>query len=156
VTRPGSVRYEGWPAGAPTGSVRPAGARCGGRPVDAPAVLAPRHARRASGLLLALLLLLGLLSPLVLAACGNADPFVGLYWEPASGRRMEIRHTQDGYELYYGRDLRPFPATRDGDVLTITDPMGGKTTLRPGQAEGTLQMVSGGKTTVLKPLPQHQ
>jgi hypothetical protein len=155
VTRPGSAQNECRKAGAPEDFARPADPRCGGRPVDAPAVPAPRHARRASGLLLALLLL-GLLTPLVLASCGNTDPFAGLYWEPATGRRIEVRHTQDGYELYYGRDLRPFPATRAGDVLTITDPMGGKTTLRPAQAEGTLRMVSGGKTTVLKPLPQHQ
>jgi hypothetical protein len=110
-----------------------------------------------AGLLLVLVLLLGSPALLALAACGgDTDPFAGVYREPSTGRRIEVRHTQDGYELYYGRELQPFPATRDGDLLTITDPMGGKTTLRPGQAEGTLQMVSGGKTTVLKPLPQHQ
>ena len=103
-----------------------------------------------------MLVLVAVLAPLVLAACGNSDPFAGTYWEPSTGRRIEIKHTADGYELYYGRDLRPFPATRDGDQLTITDPMGGKTTVSPGAAEGTLKLVTGGKTTVLKPLPQHQ
>jgi hypothetical protein len=107
-------------------------------------------------LLLALLALCAVLVPVVLAACGNADPFAGTYWEPATGRRMEIRHTADGYELFYGRDLRPFPATRDGDQLTITDPLGGKTLVLPGADEGTLKLVTGGKTTVLRPLPQHQ
>ena len=106
--------------------------------------------------LLALLALVAVLAPVALAACGNTDPFAGAYWEPATGRRIEIKHTADGYALYYGRDLRPFPATRDGDQLTITDPMGGKTIVRPGTAEGTLKLVTGGKTTVLKPLPQHQ
>jgi hypothetical protein len=106
--------------------------------------------------LLAVLALIAVLAPLALVACGNADPFAGTYWEPATGRRIEIRHTADGYELFYGRDLRPFPARRDGDQLTITDPLGGKTILRTGEAEGTLQLVTGGKTTVLKPLPQHQ
>ena len=102
------------------------------------------------------LALVAVLAPLVLAACGNADPFAGTYWEPSTGRRIEIRHTADGYELYYGRDLRPFPATRDGDQLTITDPMGGKTVVRPGSDEGTLKLVTGGETTVLKRLSQHQ
>ena len=106
--------------------------------------------------LLAVLALVALLAPLVLAACGNADPFAGSYWEPATGRRIEIKHTADGYELFYGRDLRPFPAKRDGDQLTITDPKGGKTVVSPGTTEGTLKLVTGGKTTVLKPLPQHQ
>ena len=105
---------------------------------------------------LAALGLLAVLAPLALAACGNSDPFAGSYWEPATGRRIEIKHTADGYELFYGRDLRPFPAKRDGDELTITDPMGGKTLVVPGSAEGTLKLVSGGRTTVLKPLPQHQ
>jgi hypothetical protein len=104
----------------------------------------------------AVLALVVLLAPLLLAACGNADPFTGTYWEPATGRRIEIKHTGAGYELFYGRDLRPFPATRDGDRLTITDPMGGKTVVVPGASEGTLKLMTGGKTTVLKPLPQHQ
>jgi hypothetical protein len=106
--------------------------------------------------LLAVLALVAVLAPLALSACGNADPFAGTYWEPSTGRRIEIRHTADGYELFYGRDLRPFPATRDGDQLTITDPMGGKTVVQPGTTEGTLKLVSGGKITVLRPLPQHQ
>ncbi len=107
-------------------------------------------------LLLAVLTLVVVLAPSALPACGNADPFAGTYWEPATGRRIEIQRTADGYELYYGRDLRPFPATRAGDQLTITDPMGGKTVITPGTAEGTLKLLTGGKTTVLKPLPQHQ
>jgi len=120
---------------------------------------APRRpvALRPAAALLALTILVVALLPLALAACGgNADPFAGIYWEPATGRRIEIRHTGDGYELYYGRDLRPFPAKREGDQLVIMDPMGGRTVVRPGDAEGTLKLVSGGKTTVLKQLPQHQ
>jgi hypothetical protein len=113
-------------------------------------------ALRTSCAVLAAAVLVAVLAPLMLAACGNTDPFAGAYWEPATGRRIEIRHTAAGYELYYGRDLRPFPAMRDGDELTITDPMGGKTVVRQGAAEGTLELVTGGKTTVLKPLPQHQ
>ena len=98
-----------------------------------------------------------LLTPLVLASCGgNADLFSGVYWEPSTGRRIEIKQEDDAYRLYYGRDKQSFRATRDGDQLVITDPMGGQSIVRPGDAEGTLQLVSGGKTTVLKPLPEHQ
>jgi hypothetical protein len=101
--------------------------------------------------------LAAVIGTLVLAACGgNADQFAGLYWEPASGRRIEIKADGDAYKLIYGRDLRAYIARRDGDRLVITDPMGGKTVVRAGSAEGTLEMVTGGKTTVLKPLPQHQ
>ena len=42
--------------------------------------------------LLAALALVAVLAPLALAACGNADPFTGLYWEPSTGRRIEIKH----------------------------------------------------------------
>jgi hypothetical protein len=105
---------------------------------------------------LVILLIVALVAPLVLVACGDADPFAGVYWEPTTGRRIEIKRQGDRYELYYGRDLRAFPAARDGDRLVITDPMGGKTVIRSGSSEGTLDLVSGGKTSVLKPLPQHQ
>jgi hypothetical protein len=98
-----------------------------------------------------------LAAPPALVACGAAtDPFAGLYWEPASGRRIEIKQDGDAYKLFYGRDQRPYVAERDGDQLVIKDPMGGRSVVRAGAAEGTLELVSGGKTTVLKPLPQHQ
>ena len=114
-------------------------------------------ARRLACALLVAVALLAAAAPLVLAACGgDADPFAGLYWEPSSGRRIEIRHTGDDYVLIYGRDLRPFAATREGDRLVITDPLGGKIIVRPGGTAGTLELVSGGRTTVLKRLPQHQ
>ena len=104
-----------------------------------------------------LVCLVAVVAPLALAACGaTTDPFAGLYWEPSSGRRIEIERDGDAYKLYYGRDLRAYPATLDGEELVVTDPMGGKTVVRPGTAAGTLMMSSGGETTVLKPLPQHQ
>jgi hypothetical protein len=113
---------------------------------------------RAPGIVLLLACVLGaLLAPLGLAACGGAtDPFAGLYWEPSSGRRIEVKRDGDAYKLYYGRDQRAHRAVLDGDQLTITDPMGGRTVLRPGEAEGTLELVTGGETSLLKPLPQHQ
>jgi hypothetical protein len=113
--------------------------------------------RRGAAALLLACLFAAVLAPLLLTACGgNTDPFAGLYWEPSSGRRIEIKQEGDGYKLYYGRELRAFPAVRDGDRLVVSEPLGGKTVLQPGTAEGTLELVSGGKTTVLKPLPQHQ
>lgn len=112
---------------------------------------------RATGTALVCLLLALLSAPALLAACGGgADPFSGQYWEPSSGRRIEIARDGEAYELYYGRELHAYPARLEGDHLVITDPMGGKTVVRPGRAEGTLELVSGGETTLLKPLPQHQ
>lgn len=115
--------------------------------------------RRPAGTLLPaalVVVLAALLLPLAVAACGNADPFVGLYWEPSSGRRVEIRQDGDAYKLYYGRDLRAHTAEREGDELVITDPMGGKTVVRLTGAEGSLELVTGGKTTALERLQQHQ
>lgn len=92
----------------------------------------------------------------LLAGCGSADPFTGVYWEPSTGRRFEIEKHGDVYVLYYGRDRRQFTATRSGDRLTIADAMGGKAVVRLANVEGELELVSSGRTTVLKPLPQHQ
>jgi hypothetical protein len=107
-------------------------------------------------------LLVGLLFSLAAAwalpACGGSetDPFAGLYWEPSTGRRVEIRLAGDSYEFIYGAGKRPFPAVRDGDELRIAEPMGGDTVVRRGGSAGTLEMVSGGRTTTLELLTQHQ
>jgi len=69
---------------------------------------------------------------------------------------VEIRLAGDTYEFIYGAGKRPFPAVREGDELHIAEPMGGDTIVRPGGSAGTLEMVSGGKTTTLELLPQHQ
>jgi len=114
-------------------------------------------ARRASAAGLLALLLAGLAAGLILAGCGgNADPFTGLYWEPSSGRRVEIRKNGDAYRLYYGAAKEAYTATRTGNELRIAEPLGGQTIVRPGKAEGTLELLSGGRTTQLQPLPEHQ
>jgi hypothetical protein len=93
----------------------------------------------------------------VLAGCGgNADPFVGLYWEPSTSRRVEIRKDGDDYWLFYGSALQPHQATRHGDELRITEPMGGETIVRAGDEVGVLELETAGKTTLLKRLQQHQ
>jgi len=92
-----------------------------------------------------------------LAGCGgNADPFVGLYWEPSTSRRVEIRKDGDDYWLYYGAALQPHQATRHGDELRISEPMGGQTVIRQGDDVGILELETAGKTTLLKRLQQHQ
>jgi len=111
--------------------------------------------RRPSAALLVLLLLATVAAP-ALSACGNADPFTGLYWEPSTARRVEIRKEGDAYLLYYGAALRPFTATREGDELRVAEPMGGQTIVRLGEAEGTLELETAGETTLLKRLQQHQ
>jgi hypothetical protein len=113
--------------------------------------------RRAAGAGLLALLLASLAAALALAGCGgNADPFTGLYWEPSSGRRVEIRKDGDAYRLYYGAAREAYTAKRTGDELRIAEPLGGQTIVRLGKAEGTLELLSGGKTTKLQPLPEHQ
>ena len=115
-----------------------------------------RTSREAATLLLGPLLL-AFVAAVVLPACGgNADPFSGLYWEPSTARRVEIRRDGDGYLLYYGAAKRPFKATRDGDELRIAEPMGGRTVVRRGADEGTLELETGGETTLLERLQQHQ
>jgi hypothetical protein len=115
-----------------------------------------RRTRRTAAGVLALLLFL-LVPAVALPACGgNADPFTGLYWEPSSGRRVEIRKAEEGYLLYYGAAKRPFKATREGDELRIAEPMGGQTVVRLGDDETTLELETAGKTSLLKRLQQHQ
>jgi hypothetical protein len=115
-----------------------------------------RTSRGAAAVLLSLLLL-ALVAATALPACGgNADPFTGLYWEPSTARRVEIRKDGDGYRLYYGAAKRPFEATREGDELRIAEPMGGQTIVRLGDEEGTLELESAGKTSLLERLQQHQ
>jgi hypothetical protein len=112
--------------------------------------------RRAAAALLALLFVALVVAPLLAGCGGNADPFQGLYWEPASGRRVEIRKDGETYWLYYGADKQAFQAKRDGDELVIAEPMGGKTIVRKGDTEGTLELQTAGKTTQLRRLQQHQ
>jgi len=115
-----------------------------------------RRSRASAGLLVLFLagIVLGLSA---LAGCGgDADPFVGLYWEPSTSRRVEIRKDGDDYWLYYGAALQPHQATRQGDELRISEPMGGQTVVRKGDEVGTLELETGGKTTLLKRLQQHQ
>jgi hypothetical protein len=112
--------------------------------------------RRPSAAIFLAVLLLATVAASALTACGNADPFTGLYWEPSTARRVEIRKDGDAYLLYYGAALRPFAATRVGDELRIAEPMGGRTIVRLGEAEGTLKLETAGETTLLKRLQQHQ
>jgi hypothetical protein len=112
--------------------------------------------RRAVAGLLVLLLAALLLASLLAGCGGNADPFTGLYWEPSSGRRVEIRKDGETYWLYYGAARQAYQAKRDGDELIIAEPMGGETIVREGDAKGTLELQTAGKTTVLRRLQQHQ
>ncbi len=102
----------------------------------------------------AAILLLAVALPLV--ACGaKTDPFTGLWWEPTTGRRIEI--TKDGgqYRLLYGAARRPYQATREGDELRIRQPIGDDIVVKAA-ADGRLNMVIGGKTSRLVRVPQHQ
>jgi hypothetical protein len=114
--------------------------------------------RRGSRRAVAALTLAALLCTLAvaLAACGaKDDPFTGLWWEPSTGRRIEISEDGGAYRLYYGAGKRPYPATRVGDELHIREPMGGTIVVRTTSGDG-LDLVIDGKSSRLKPVPQHQ
>ena len=113
-------------------------------------------ARRAAAMAALAVLILSLALALAIAACGaKTDPFAGLWWEPATGRRIEIRAAGDAYKVLYGAAKAPFPATRSGDALRVADPLGGAMVFKQA-AGGTLTLTAAGKTSVLKPVPQHQ
>ncbi len=100
----------------------------------------------------ALLAAIVLMAALALAGCGS-DPFSGVWWEPATGRRIEIRELADGYQLLYGAEKRPYAAVRDGDELTIAQPFGALIVIQADD-DGTLRLVGDGPTTRLQRLPE--
>lgn len=87
----------------------------------------------------------------ILVVAGGDDPFSGTYWEPASGRRVEIVREGDRYVLYYGVGRRPFPAERVGDALRLRDPLGGTVVVTPA-GDGTLRLEGEGGASVLRPI----
>ena len=64
-------------------------------------------------------------------------------------------YTGGSYEVVYGAQKEPFPAKRHGDELRVTDPLGGVAVFRQADG-GTLTLTAAGKTSELKPVPQHQ
>lgn len=80
------------------------------------------------------------------------DAFAGVWWEPASGRRVEIQRDGDAYRLLYGAQRRPFTAERRGGALVIAAPLGGDIVVRAVAAD-RLELEDGGRTTTLQPAP---
>lgn len=105
------------------------------------------------------LLLIGLGAVLILAVVVGVltrgpgeEPFAGVYWDPSSGRRVEITVQDDRYELLYGVAKRAYRAERYGDELQVRDPFSGYILVRATD-EG-LVLVSGGREARLEPLPR--
>ena len=97
-----------------------------------------------------------LTAALPLVACGTQDdPFTGLWWEPTSGRRIEITKDGEQYRFLYGAAERPDQATREGDELRIPQPIGGDIVVKIA-ADGRLDMVIDGTSSRLVRVPQHQ
>ena len=91
-----------------------------------------------------------------LAACGtNDDPFAGLWWEPTSGLRMEVRKASDAYTVQVGTDLQRYTAEVRGAELYVTRSEGGDITVKQAP-EGRLDVVIGGTSNRLQRAPQHQ
>jgi hypothetical protein len=107
----------------------------------------------AAGLAAALLLLA---AAVAMAACGAGDdPFTGLWWEPATARRIEITKDGDQYRLLYGAARRPYQATREGDELRVRQPIGDGIVVKAVD-DRRLTLLTGGKTSRLVRVPQHQ
>ena len=79
------------------------------------------------------------------------DPFAGVYWDPGSGRRVEITLEDGRYQLLYGVAKHWYAAERHGDELQVRDPFSGYVLVRATD-EG-LFLVNGGAETKLEPLP---
>ena len=111
--------------------------------------------RRLSAALALALLAFGLTA--LIAACGGAasDPFAGSWWEPTSGRRVQIEATADGYEAQIGADLQSYPATESDGELQVAHPELGSVVIRPA-SDGRLELVESGTTSLLERAPQHQ
>ncbi len=92
-----------------------------------------------------------------IAACGTAasDPFVGSWWEPSSGRRVDVKAAAGGYEVRVGADLKAYPAAESGGELRVAHPTLGDLVLRTAP-DGELELVSGGTASLLERAPQHQ
>lgn len=110
-----------------------------------------RGARRRRAAAAGLALAAAFLALALLLGRQGDDPFSGVYWEPASGRRVEIARQGDSYVLYYGVARRPFPAVREGDTLRLRDPLGGTIVVRPA-GDGGLRLEGAGAAGALRPL----
>ena len=113
-----------------------------------------RRGRGVFALLAATFVLLVAALPLVACGAGD-DPFTGLWWEPTSGRRIEITKDGEQYRLLYGAAERPYEATREGDELRIPQLIGGDIVVMIA-ADGRLDMVIDGTSSRLVRVPQHQ
>jgi hypothetical protein len=82
----------------------------------------------------------------------DGDPFTGTWWEPDSGRRVEILRKDEAFTFLYGAERRPFVAEQRGDTLVIAAPLGGDIVVRHA-GDDRLELVDGGRTTTLQPAP---
>lgn len=108
-------------------------------------------------LLAALVLALLALAATSQAACGSAaaDPFVGSWWEPTSGLRVQVEAAGEGYRVRVGSDLSTSPATASGGELRIAHPERGVLVLKH-LPDDRLQLAGDGTTSLLERVPQHQ
>jgi len=110
---------------------------------------AVRRRRAVALLLIAIVVALAILGT---SAARGDDAFSGVWWEPDSGRRIEIVREGDAYTLLYGAERRPFTAERRGDDLVIAAALGGDIVVRAVTAD-RLELIDGGRTTTLQPAP---
>jgi hypothetical protein len=111
-----------------------------------------RDAVRRRRVVALLLVVATALAVLVTSVARDDDAFSGVWWEPDSGRRVEIVREGDAYTFLYGAGRRPFAAERRGADLVIAPPLGGDIVVHAVAAD-RLELIDGGQTTTLQPVP---
>jgi hypothetical protein len=78
------------------------------------------------------------------------DPFVGVFWEQETGRRIEITKRDDVYRLTYGVNRQSYEGERHGDELYVKEPFGQSVIW--ARDDGTLLLHTSDGQSVLAPL----
>jgi hypothetical protein len=111
-----------------------------------------RRARRRLVVMIALVAVVAAGVATYLLTTPTSDPFAGVWWEPSTGRRVELVADGDGYRLLYGAAKRSYAAERRGDDLVVAGPLGGDIVLR-AKGDDQLVLKEGEQSSVLSRLP---
>ena len=91
-----------------------------------------RAARRRLVALIVLVVLVGAGVAALLLLGGTPDRFAGVWWDPSTGRRVELVAEGDGYVLLYGAAKQRYAAREYEGRLIVASPLGDDIVIRPG------------------------